>query len=307
MPEPEQKTFFKIYQKHLYFLGIKLDSKKWILLSLIASLALSAASVFLLFVLRPGFDILLIFPFIVFILLIDVFIGIPYNLALRKVDAFEKHFADALKQIADVLQSGGTYSLAIEEVVEADYPLVSNAFEKVLRRLDEGQTFRDALRTLTEEVPSKNIERLVDLIVELSLSGAKLSDVLDDMADDFREIKEIENERKSRTLMQYLFLASGSAVIAPFIFSLVVAIINIMYKVLSQIVAVPEQAMANIVFLSLIFEFYILAEIIFSSFMMSYIRDGDYKRGFLILPFLLLIAFAIFFLGKFLVLRFISV
>jgi hypothetical protein len=81
-----------------------------------------------------------------------------------------------------------------------------------------------------------------------------------------------------------------------------------MTSVLSQLslVAGPE-IQSRIILLSLMFELYLVFEVLFSSAMIAFMREGDFKKSLTLMPVLLLLAFFVFFLGRTIILKFLKV
>ncbi|WP_456467295.1 type II secretion system F family protein, partial [Methanopyrus sp.] len=102
----------------------------------------------------------------------------------------------------------------VKNVAESDYGALSEEFSIVVREMDMGSTFEEAMLNLAERVDSELLRRAVRLIVRISISGGTLADVLEAVENDIREVRRIELERKSVTTMPCLTLVMGGIVCA---------------------------------------------------------------------------------------------
>jgi archaeal flagellar protein FlaJ len=292
IPGLNKISFLKKYDKYLKQSEFKINSIIWILISIIFSL-IPSTTLYLFF---PEF---LILEIILFVAITDLMIGIPYLNAVKRIQEIEEAFPNTLRQMADTLKSGGTYEYALREVASSNYGAIKKEFEKILRKLEEGENFEDSFKSISENVDSKIIQRTVTIIIDSVKAGAGLSEILEQIAEDLREMNRIARERKSRTMMQVLFMIAAGGIIAPMIFGFVSTIVNVLIKSASgaveqKAIIIAEEALRTITFS---IEIYILIQVIATSLMISLMRDGNINKSILYLPILLLIAFALYYVG----------
>lgn len=281
--------FLKKYQSYLHNAGLKVNAAIWIIFAAMVSFAFGLAT----FVLFSAYPVLSILVFIVFL---DLIVAYPYLREISRVDAIEENLPDALRQISDTLKSGGTYEYALREIASAEYGALRKEMDNVLRKLEEGENFESALSTLSENVDSRLIKRTVTIIVDSVKAGAGLADILEQIADDVRTMHRIGRERKSRTLLQTIFLFAAGAGVAPMIFGFTTTIIDVLLSSASASSSAAGIAAArnaiNIIFLGV--QIYIFAEIAAASAMISLMREGRITKSLLYFPILIFIAYLIY-------------
>ncbi len=292
IPGLNQIGFLKKYNKYLQQSKFQIDALIWIIISIIIAL-IPATILYLLF---PEY---LILEAILLIAIIDLLIGLPYLNAVKRIQEIEEAFPNSLRQMADTLKSGGTYEYALREVASSNYGAIKQEFEKILRKLEEGENFENSFKTLAEDVDSKIIQRTVVIIIDSIKAGAGLSEILEQIAEDIRAMNRIARERKSRTMMQVLFMVSAGGIIAPMIFGFISTIVKVLIK--SATTAVAQETINTAIqalnTITLGIQLYIIIEVIATSLMISLMRDGNTSKSILYLPILLLIAFTIYYIG----------
>lgn len=302
-----------VLKKYDYFVqesGLKTGGMAWILASVVFSFIVFFVSFFIsAFIFRtPTTDTnFLKLPIILFLVILDITLGLPFILTSRKIENIEANFPDALKQMADTLKSGGTYESAIREIATtSSYGYLSKEMELILRNLEEGQNFENALKRFSEKTDSLLIKRTITIIIQSVQAGAGLSDVLDNVANDMLEMYRIKKDRKTKTLMQSLFIFAAAAVIAPGIFGMISEIIGFLISnsANSGIIAKPEiiaDAIASKNFITLLIEIYMFLEILASSAMLALMREGKASKSIIYLPVLLFVGFGIYYVSGILI------
>ncbi|MBI5884752.1 type II secretion system F family protein [archaeon] len=301
------KKLKAIAEKYAYYVresGLKLSPGRWVMIALFFSLLIAFAALMVnLSLLGMRFGDLNAFklPLILLIVALDLTLGYPYLLATQKITKIEDAFPDALKQIADTLRAGGTYEFAIREVSTAGYGPLSEEMDNVLRSLEEGQSFQQAMENFSDRIESTIVKRTITIINQAMRAGAGLADVLDDVADDVKEMNMIERERKAKTMMQVMFIVMAGAIVAPAIFGMVNQIISFLISstLKSSITGAAAVGKALNVkeTITTLMEAYIAIESLVSSVIISLMREGKATKSILYFPILLLIAFTIYVVG----------
>lgn len=240
-----------------------------------------------------------------FTIVLDVMIGYPYMKGRSRIDAIEEALPDALKQISDTLKTGSTYEYALREVASAQYGPLSDEMKKVLRKLEEGENFENSLLSLTRNVDSRLVGRVITIIVDTVRAGAQLAEILDDISQDVREMNRIAAERRSKTILQVIFMVAAGVLVAPFIFGLVSVVIDFLIRTSGNTGAITG---ANLVAVRgardlIIFAIkgYIFIISVAAAVMIGAMRDGKLSKSLLYTPLLLMLAYTVFFLSQILV------
>ncbi|WP_158295918.1 type II secretion system F family protein [Methanopyrus kandleri] len=129
-----------------------------------------------------------------------------------RIKDIEENLPDALRQMVEELRAGLSIFETIRNVAESDYGELSREFRIVVRDMDTGKTFEEAILDMAERVNSELLTRAVRLTVRISMSGGALADVLEAVENDIREVRRIELERKAITTMPCLALALGGLI-----------------------------------------------------------------------------------------------
>ena len=278
------------YQKYLRNTGLKIHAGIWILFALVFALVISAST----FVMFPDYPVLAL---LLFIVCADLLIAFPYLKETQRIDAIEENLPDALRQMSDTLRAGGTYEYALREIASSEYGPLRREMDKVLRKLEEGENFENAFSSLSQDVDSRLIQRTVTIIIDSVKAGAGLADLLEKIADDVRTMHRIGRERKSRTLLQTIFLFAAGAAVAPMIFGFTTTIVDVLVgsaagAASSRSAVVEAKEAIEIIFIGV--QFYIFAEIAAASAMIALMREGKLSKSLLYFPILIFIAYLVY-------------
>ena len=290
------EEFLEGYQEILDLADFKFKAFQWIVFGLIIATVLATLSAFVISVAFPKTTMFM--AFVVFLVILDIFLGYPYILALKKIDAIEEALPSALKQMADVLKAGGTYEAALREVTAAEYGPLTKEIELVLRKTEEGESLENSLKELADSINSRIVKRSVTVITDTVKAGAGLADVLDDIADDLKAMHRIEKERITETQLQVIFMVAAGAIVAPAILGLVSSVINLFINAATSLNVSPQQVVESIIAKNAIvtlLQLYIFVEIAAVSAMIALMRHGRIGKGVTYLPILLLMAYMIYY------------
>jgi len=128
----------------------------------------------------------------------------------RRVAEVERAMPYALRHMASLLSAGVGISEAILSVARADYGVLSEEFELILRDMRTGSSFEDALTRFDEKMGSENVSRVVKQILRAVKFGGNLSEILYKLAEDFA----FEYRMK---LVEYVQRVNGIAFIYMFL------------------------------------------------------------------------------------------
>jgi len=279
------------YASYLNSAEFKVDPLLWIILSVLIAIIAGIGAWFLvgLIGLKQGIQVGGLF----FLVLIDLLIGWPYLKAIQRIDKIEETLPDALRQMADTLRAGGTYEYALREIAISDYGPLQKEMNEVLRKLEEGENFQNALLTLSQNVDSRLVQRTVTIIIDSVYAGAGLANVLEEISEDVRAMHRLDKERKARTIMQVIFMFTAGGLVAPMIFGFVSTISAVLINAASAVATEVEKNTAtkalNIINLSI--QAYIFIESLATSLMISLMREGKMGKSIIYFPILLFVAY----------------
>ena len=160
-------------------------------------------------------------------LLIGIFIGflLPrFWLARRRngrLGAFNKQLPDTITLLANALRAGSSFLQAIELVVRESRPPISVEFARVIREVNLGLPFEQALENMVRRVRSDDLELMATAIAIQYQVGGNLAEILDSIAYTIRERIRIKGEIRTLTAQQRLsgYVVAGLPVgLAAFLF-----------------------------------------------------------------------------------------
>jgi tight adherence protein B len=125
-----------------------------------------------------------------------------YWLGRRKsgrLKAFNSRLADTIVLIANSLRAGSSFLQSIEMVVRESQPPISTEFNRVVREVNLGLPFDQALGNLVRRVRSDDLELMTTAINIQHQVGGNLAEILDSIAFTIRERVRIKGEIRTLT------------------------------------------------------------------------------------------------------------
>ena len=141
-------------------------------------------------------------------LLAGVFLGfvLPrFWLGRRKagrLNAFNKQLPDTITLLANGLRAGSSFLQAVELVVRESRPPMSTEFSRVIREVNLGLPFEQAMENMVRRVRSDDLELLATAINIQHTVGGNLAEILDSIAFTIRERVRIKGEIRTLTAQQ---------------------------------------------------------------------------------------------------------
>lgn len=165
------------------------------------------------------------------VLLIGVVVGffLPRFYVKRRqggrLNSFNKQLPDTITLLANALRAGSSFLQAVELVVRESRPPISTEFQRVIREVNLGLPFEQALENMVRRVESEDLDLMATAISIQYQVGGNLAEILDSIAYTIRERVRIKGEIRTLTAQQRIsgyvvaFLPIGLAgflfVIAP--------------------------------------------------------------------------------------------
>src|SRR5437667_1564451 len=143
-------------------------------------------------------------------LLVGAFVGflLPrFWLGRRKggrLNAFNKQLPDTITLLANGLRAGSSFLQAVELVVRESRPPMSTEFSRVIREVNLGLPFEQAMENMVRRVRSDDLELMATAIKIQHTVGGNLAEILDSIAYTIRERVRIKGEIKTLTAQQRL-------------------------------------------------------------------------------------------------------
>jgi flagellar protein FlaJ len=115
----------------------------------------------------------------------------------------EEKFPDFLRDLAEYWKGGLSMTVAVQTLAKSEYGALNFEVKKMSDQLSWGVAFGDVIDLFAERVNTPLVKRAISLIGEANRAGGKISDILVTAANDSREIKFLERERK-RSIASYI-------------------------------------------------------------------------------------------------------
>jgi tight adherence protein B len=120
----------------------------------------------------------------------------------QRLKKFNNRLADTIMLIANALRAGSSFLQAVEMVVRETEPPISTEFARVIREVNLGLPFEEALNNMVRRVRSEDLELMATAISVQHQVGGNLAEILDSIAYTIRERVRIKGEIKTLTAQQ---------------------------------------------------------------------------------------------------------
>jgi tight adherence protein B len=119
-----------------------------------------------------------------------------------RLNAFNKQLPDTITLLANALRAGSSFLQAIELVVRESRPPISTEFARVIREVNLGLPFEQAMENMVRRVRSEDLELMATAITIQHQVGGNLAEILDSIAYTIRERVRIKGEINTLTAQQ---------------------------------------------------------------------------------------------------------
>ncbi len=138
-----------------------------------------------------------------------------------RLNSFNKQLPDTITLIANALRAGSSFLQAMELVVRESRPPISTEFGRVIREVNLGLPFEQALENMVRRVRSDDLELMATAISIQHQVGGNLAEILDSISYTIRERVRIKGEIRTLTAQQRMsgYVVAGLPIaIAGFLF-----------------------------------------------------------------------------------------
>ncbi|AHF81232.1 type II secretion system F family protein [Thermococcus paralvinellae] len=194
----------------LYRANMRIFKERYVALMLILSFLAGIFSfVFATLIMMP-ISIAFMFGTLGFILTFVYMRHYPRIVWRNRVAEVEKALPYVLRHMAALLSAGVGIAEVLVSVARADYGVASEEFAIVVREMQTGSSFEEALTNFEKRMNSENVSRVIKQILRAIKFGGNLAEILYKMAEDFS----FEYRMK---LVDYVQKVAGVAFIYMFI------------------------------------------------------------------------------------------
>lgn len=248
--------------------------------------------------------------FFVVLLIIEVMFD---YLAFKRTKDIESKLPGFLKSISENLKGGTTFEQALLESIKPDFGELSKEMVLVAKRISIGESTERALLSFAEKFDSLEIKRTISIMSETLYSGSEIIPLLDKMSNELEETLQMKEEISATNTNYVMFIVIIVCFVAPFLFALSSQFLVILEGFIGKMSGANIQQASlsgQLSFFSALFDvesvsiksedfsnlaLAILSIIgLFSSLIVSTIREGNLKSGLKYIPVFIAISLILF-------------
>jgi flagellar protein FlaJ len=220
----------------------------------------------------------------------------------------EEMIPDFLRLLSSNIRSGFTIDKALLLSARPEFGQLEKEIRQAAKETISGESTENALRRLVKKFNSDSLKRSIDLLTEGILKGGNLPDLLDNLAEDLRQIKTLRKEVKAIVMMYVIFIFFAAGIGAPLLYSVSGFLVSSMGQIGGQMQEKPIPG--NIPFVEFniaqvdpgFLDFYAMLSIlitsVFGSMLIGLVQEGKERAGIKFLPILLFLSLGIYFASK---------
>jgi len=159
-----------------------------------------------------------------------------------RLGAFNKQLPDTITLLANGLRAGSSFLQAVELVVRESRPPMSTEFSRVIREVNLGLPFEQAMENMVKRVKSEDFELMATAIAIQHQVGGNLAEILDSIAFTIRERVRIKGEIRALTAQQRMsgYVVGGLPIaLAGFIYVAAPTFFDPMFSKPPDVVGIP--------------------------------------------------------------------
>ena len=211
--------------------------------------------------------ILILFPFLIF----PIFYTYILIKQEQKATAIEKTAPDFLRQLSSILKVGLSFENAMEDISQYSSGPFYDEIKRTIIEIRMGRNFDDAWKAMAKRLNSKELERIFLIILDGRKSGSSISNVIEDISEDLRDLLALKKERKSAVMMAVIFLIISAVIASPFSLGMVSVYGSFMGEFGKTAEIVQVAPIAG--------QIYLIIHSFLVGLIISVIMYGDYKKG----------------------------
>ncbi|HLC39894.1 MAG TPA: type II secretion system F family protein [archaeon] len=306
------KGYKKWIDRYLQYCDFKISTIRLIGFFFLFGLGLSFSVSFILFLLNYVDTLLFFVTWLgIFVTFEIATHGILVFIADSRANFVEEILPDALQIISANLRSGLTPDKAILTSARPEFGPLEKEMKFVAKETLSGRPLEESLKEIAKKINSKILDKTITLLIEGMAKGGSLTQLLDSISEDIRQIKILRREIKSYVMMYGIFIFFAIVIGAPLLYSVSTFLVETMSRFGSSIELQQlfESQSSLPIFKSTVTDvtpdFLILYSIlsisvtaIFGSLLIGLIQEGSEKAGMKFIPLLLPLSLAVFFIAR---------
>jgi flagellar protein FlaJ len=246
------------------------------------------------------------------IVVIPFFILIVYTyLSLRaeaRRMAVESILPDFLTLVAANVRAGMPLDQAMWQASKPEFGILAEETKATIKSSFGGEPLDEALDKLAMKFDSRLISRTIELLKQALASGGEIGTILEKTAEESREGMLVKKEIQASLIIYIIFLFFAAAIGTPFLFAVSEKLLVVLH---SAFAFVPQTAETSALtgltpttppitpkdfhYFAL---FSMLVTSLFGSFIIGVIQTGSRNQGLRYFPFILIIAYLVYFFSS---------
>jgi len=198
----------------------------------------------------------------------------------RRIYKIDSIFPDFVRDLAASRRAGMTFTNAILFTSKGNYGLLTKEIKRIAQQISWGNSIEEALSAFAKRINTTSVKRTISLIIEANRSGGNVAEVLDVAANDAREIKQLQAERKvnmtSYVVVIYVSMLVFMGIIAMLAGVFIPTITSSEAQGLSQTIGGGFVAQSDII---QVFYFATLAQSIGTGLVAGVFEDGYFQSS----------------------------
>jgi len=240
-----------------------------------------------------------------------VILAYSYNgmLADMRREAVESVLPDFLVLVASNMRSGMSLDQAMWQASSPEFGILAIEVRKAIKESFAGTPLDEALAKLAKRIHSQFFQRTIDILRQAIKSGGEIARVLEKTSDEARNFYITKREVRASLIVYVIFLVFAASLGVPFLLAVSQKMLEVLYSAFSIAVGGVDITASVVKGLNVgmppvtpkDFYYFSLILIFISNFLTAFIIGATYtgnkSDGIRYLPFMLFLAYAVFFLS----------
>ena len=302
-------------EQEIVYAGIAVESQAFVGFMIFYSLLIAffAALTLQLFY---GFNLILVFIGLAVLILLTNYLSL-YLIAENKAKFVEKILPDALQLFASNLKAGMTTEKALIVSARKEFGPLADEFKKASKKMLSGTRNEIALMGIGSNIRSKQLQFVMQLMVEGLKAGGEMADLLIELSSSLREETSVENEVRANISLYMVMILFVAMIGGPALLGIATVVVEVITNNLGQFPAAGPTGITSAIqtsetqdvsfeqtiaisngFVVFFSSLLLILTAIFSSLALGIINDGNEKNGLKFIPLILIVSWIVFYLAR---------
>lgn len=243
-----------------------------------------------------------VFLFGLLVAMAGVFFFLDYRIYQRTKE-LEEVLPDFLQLASANIAAGMPIDRALWYAIRPNFGVLAKEMEEVAKATMAGEDLEQSLMKFSDRYESTTLKRSISILIEGLRAGGEMADLLNKIALNIDELKIMKKEMAANVTTYAIFITFASIIIAPFLFALATQLLIIIIKITGSLDLTSTSSMftfgsadpkivSNFKLFSILMLF---VSTIFSSSIVSVIKNGNVISGIKSIPVYALVAVAVYY------------